>query len=192
MKRQLPSQILQEQFLSMATRRAPLSESIRLGAQLMLQKAIELEVTEFLGREHYQRSGDEAFKGYRNGYEDKEVQTAEGPLHLKMPQVRDTIEAFESAWLRALVQRSNKLAALIPQLYVKGLSTRDIEAALADTLEVDGVSKNTVSTLCGQLKKDFEQCPLRFASSKATAGVFGLTEIGPMVSIPTVPGSGPA
>jgi transposase-like protein len=40
---------------------------------------------------------------------------------------------------------------------VKGLSTRDIEAALTDTLAVEGVSKSTVSTLCGQLKKDFEQ-----------------------------------
>ncbi len=157
MKRQLPSQTLEEQFLSPATRQAPLSESIRLGAQLMLQKAVELEVTEFLGRDHYQRSGDGVLQGYRNGYEDKRVQTAEGPLHLKMPQVRDTIEAFDSVWLRALVRRSEKLAALIPQLYVKGLSTRDIEAALTNTLEVEGMSKSTVSTLCGQLKKDFEQ-----------------------------------
>jgi putative transposase len=157
MKRQLPSQILEQQFFSLAARRAPLSEAIQLGAQLMLQKAVELEVTEFLGREHYCRSGDEPLRGYRNGYEDKQVQTAEGPLHLKMPQVRDTIEAFESMWLRALVRRSDKLAALIPQLYVKGLSTRDIEAALADTLEVEGVSKSNVSQLCRQLSHDFER-----------------------------------
>jgi putative transposase len=157
MKRQLPSKLLQEQFFSLATRQAPLSESIRLGAQLMLQKAVELEVTEFLGREHYCRSGGEPLRGYRNGYEDKQVQTAEGPLHLKMPQVRDTIEAFESVWLRALVRRSDKLAALIPQLYVRGLSTRDIEAALTDTLEVDGVSKSSVSQLCRQLSQDFER-----------------------------------
>jgi hypothetical protein len=63
MKRQLPSQTLEEQFLSRSTRKAPLSESIRLGAQLMLQKAVELEVTEFLGREHYGRSGDEPLRG---------------------------------------------------------------------------------------------------------------------------------
>ena len=155
MKRQLPSQTLEEQFLSASTRKAPLSESIRLGAQLMLQKAVELEVTELLGRDHYQRHGEGLLRGYRNGYEDKRVQTGEGPLHLRMPQVRNTIDAFESVWLRSLVRRSDKLAALIPQLYLKGLSTRDIEAALADTLEVDGVSKSTVSTLCGQLKKDF-------------------------------------
>ena len=37
------------------------------------------------------------------------------------------------------------------QFYVKGMSTRDIEAALTETLEVEGVSKSTVSTLCGQL-----------------------------------------
>jgi len=74
-----------------------------------------------------------------------------------MPQVRNTIDAFESVWLRALVRRSDKLAALIPQRYVKCLSTRDIEAALADTLEVGGVSKSSVSQLCRQLSHDFDQ-----------------------------------
>jgi transposase-like protein len=138
MKHQLPSELLERQFYGLAARRPPLSEAIQLGAQLMLQKAVELEVIEFLGREHYCRSGDEPLRGYRNGYEDKQVQTGEGPLHLKMPQVRYTIEAFDSAWLRALVRRSDKLTALIPQPYVKGLSTRDIEAALTDTLEVEG------------------------------------------------------
>jgi transposase-like protein len=123
----------------------------------MLQKAVELEVTEFLGRDHYQRNADCLLRGYRNGYEDKQVQTGEGPLHLKMPQVRNTIDAFESVWLRALVRRSDKLAALIPQLYVKGLSTRDIEAALTDALGVEGVSKSTVSVLCKQLHQDFER-----------------------------------
>jgi transposase-like protein len=58
---------------------------------------------------------------------------------------------------QSLVRRSDKLAALIPQLYVKGLSTRDIEATLTETLEVEGVSKSMVSALCGQLKHDFDQ-----------------------------------
>jgi len=125
--------------------------------EMQVQKAVELEVTEFLGRDHYQRHGEGLLQGYRNGYEDKRVQTGEGPLHLKMPQVRNTTDAFESVWLQSLVRRSDKLAALIPQLYVKGMSTRDIEAALTETLEVEGVSKSTVSTLCGQLKHDFER-----------------------------------
>lgn len=103
MKRQLPSQLLESQFLDPATRNAPLSETIRQGAQLMLQKAIELEVTEFLGRDHYRRHGDSLLRGYRHGYSDKRVETGEGPLHLKMPQVRETIEAFDSVWLPSLV-----------------------------------------------------------------------------------------
>ena len=44
MKHQLPSQSLEVQFLNPDTRRAPGSETIRLGAQLMLQKAVELAV----------------------------------------------------------------------------------------------------------------------------------------------------
>ena len=87
MNRQLPSQLLGEHFLSPDTSRAPLSDSTRLAAQLMLQKAVELEVTEFLGRDHDQRHEDGLLRGYRNGYEDKQVQTGEGLLHLKMPQV---------------------------------------------------------------------------------------------------------
>ena len=147
---------MEKEFLALASQKAPLSEAVRLAAQLMLQKAVELEVTDFLGRGHYERNGPEAAaRGYRNGYEPKRIQTGEGTLLLKMPQVRETLEAFDSVWLKTLVTRSDKLVALIPQLYVKGLSTRDIEAALEQTLEVEGVSKSTVSELCGQLKKDF-------------------------------------
>ena len=147
---------MEKEFLALASQKAPLSEAVRLAAQLMLQKAVELEVTDFLGRGHYERHRPEAAaRGYRNGYEPKRIQTGEGTLLLKMPQVRETLEAFDSVWLKTLVRRSDKLVALIPQLYVKGLSTRDIEAALEQTLEVEGVSKSTVSELCGQLKKDF-------------------------------------
>ena len=53
----------------------------------MLQKAVELEVTEFLGRDHYQRHADGLLRGHRNGCADKQVQTGEGPLDLKRPQV---------------------------------------------------------------------------------------------------------
>jgi len=165
MKRILPSQQMEKQFLTLGSQKAPLSEAVRLAAQLMLQKAVEMEVSDFLGRGHYERSHQEVVQGYRNGYEPKRIQTGEGTLELKMPQVRDTLESFESVWLKTLVRRSDKLLALIPQLYVKGLSTRDIEAALEQSLAVDGVSKSTVSALCGQLKQDFERWQNRDLSS---------------------------
>ena len=40
----------------------------RLGARLLLQTALEAEVTAFLGRDHYQRRPD-ADPGYRNGHQ---------------------------------------------------------------------------------------------------------------------------
>jgi Transposase, Mutator family len=73
-------------MLTLTSQRAPLSEAVRLAAQQMLQKAVELEVSDFLGRRHNERKGEENLRGYRNGYEGKQVQTGEGPLHLKMPK----------------------------------------------------------------------------------------------------------
>ena len=46
-----------------------LPEVIRRGAQLMLQHAVELEMTEYLGREYYRNDTEvTAAQGRRNGY----------------------------------------------------------------------------------------------------------------------------
>ena len=47
-----------------------LEEVARLGAQLLMQAALEAEVTEFLGRDRYQRAAasPDARPGSRNGY----------------------------------------------------------------------------------------------------------------------------
>ena len=45
-----------------------LSEILRKGATIILQELLEQEVTEFLGRGHYERQKGE-HTGYRNGYE---------------------------------------------------------------------------------------------------------------------------
>ena len=54
----------------------------RLGAQVMLQKGLEAEVDSFLGRRHFERSGDGAKRGYRNGQEPKSVNSRASPLLL--------------------------------------------------------------------------------------------------------------
>ena len=43
MKKVLPSAVMEKEFLTLAGQKAPLSEAVRLAAQLMLQKAVELE-----------------------------------------------------------------------------------------------------------------------------------------------------
>jgi len=71
---------------------------VRTGARYMLQVAIEEEVTEFLGREHYQR-GERIRQGYRNGYEPKRLVTGQGVIEVGIPQVRNTDEPFHSELL---------------------------------------------------------------------------------------------
>ena len=64
-----------------------IEEVARLGARLLLQTAIEAEVSEFLGRDRYQRaaSADDARAGMRNGYCPTTVKTTAGPVTLARP-----------------------------------------------------------------------------------------------------------
>src|SRR5437868_15428431 len=71
-----------------------LAELGRLGTRLVLQRAVEDEVTAFLGRARYERTPEAA--GSRNGTRPKSIQTAEGELSVDMLQVRGTTAQFIS------------------------------------------------------------------------------------------------
>lgn len=158
MKRIAPSERMKQELLgAVATSEDPLGEAARRGAQLILQKELEKEVDDFLGRKRYKRSPEGAVTGYRNGYEPKRVHTAEGTVELEVPQLRDNLEPFDSMWLRAIGKRSKKLLELIPMLYVKGMSQRDIEDALIDALGVEGTGRSVINEVCKGLRADFER-----------------------------------
>jgi putative transposase len=63
----------------------PIEAIGRLGARLILQQALEEELTEFLGRERYERRGVPV--SHRNGYEPVTVKTTAGPLELERPRL---------------------------------------------------------------------------------------------------------
>jgi len=65
-----------------------LAEVGRLGARLVLQRALEEEVAEFLGRARYERTAEA--RGSRNGFRPRRLQSAEGELELQVPQLRNT------------------------------------------------------------------------------------------------------
>jgi transposase-like protein len=135
----------------------PLSCLIRQGARLMLQRALEEEVTYFLGRGHYKRYKNHPFRGYRNGYEPTRLNLAEGKIEIFLPQVRQTKEKFRSSILNHCRRRTEALESLIPQLYIKGLSVRDIEDILRSNLKLNRVSKSIVSNLSNSLEEDFNK-----------------------------------
>ena len=75
--------------------REALSELAKLGARLIIQRAVEDEFDAWLGRARYERR-PEYQRGLRNGFRPRRVQTAEGELSVKVPQVREAAEPFVS------------------------------------------------------------------------------------------------
>lgn len=133
-----------------------LSGMVQAGAQLMLQRALEEEVTVFLGRGHYKR-GKRLQNGYRNGYEPAVISSGEGKIQVELPQTRETEFPFRSVILDLWQRRSENLEKLIPALYVKGLSQRDIERVMQENLCVGKVSRTVVSRLSKKIYSDFDK-----------------------------------
>jgi putative transposase len=135
-----------------------LEDVARLGARLIIQAALEAEVTEFLGRARYQRAAnaEDARPGSRNGYCPTTVRTTAGPVTLERPKLRGTTETFASRLFGAGVTKTNALESLVIAGVVRGLSVRDVEATLADALGAEAaLSKSTVSRVCEQVKDEF-------------------------------------
>jgi putative transposase len=132
-----------------------LAELGRLGARLVLQRAVEAEVTAFLGRARYQRTTEAA--GSRNGTRPKRIQTAEGELAVDMPQIRGAAERFISRVSpdHRTVIRTRPLGALIIGGYVRGLSDRDIESLLQEA-GPGQVSRSTASRICRELRARYK------------------------------------
>jgi putative transposase len=128
-----------------------LAELGRLGARLVLQRAVEAEVTAFLGRARYERTPDAT--GSRNGTRARPIQPAEGEIAVDMPQVRGTAERFISRVFpdSRTVVRTRPLEALIIGGYVRGLSDRDIESLMQEA-GLGQVSKSTASRICRELR----------------------------------------
>ena len=127
----------------------PIEAVARLGARLILQQALEDEVSEFVGRGRYERSGGDGVI-YRNGFQEPStVQTTSGPTVIERPRVRDASKlGFESQLLGKGVARTHALEALIICSFLRGLSVRDVEAALEETFGEQVVGKSTVARVC--------------------------------------------
>jgi transposase-like protein len=136
-----------------------LEEVARLGAQLLMQAALEAEVTEFLGRDRYQRAAltEDARPGSRNGYREVSVKTTAGPVELARPKLRGTTEVFASRLFGSHVTKTNALESLVIASFVRGLSVRDVEATLAEALgDQAAISKSTISAICQQIRQEYQ------------------------------------
>ena len=136
---------------------------MRLGLEALLNRALEEERTDFLGRERYERTGRtpraqaEEQSGYRNGSKPGHVDTAEGRVPLAIPQVRAAAEPFHAQTLDAVCGRTGELERLVVELYARGLSTRAIEDAFRDPQSgACTLSRTAVSGITEALWDEYE------------------------------------
>ena len=159
MKRIPPSRRLRQEFEEVLQgyewEGHPLDAFVTLGAKYMLQVALEQEVEDFLGRAHYKR-GARKHQGWRNGYEEGKVTTAEGFLEVALPRVRETEESFHSRLYPLIKKGSDTLGRLVREMYIRGLSTRDVEGMFIEALGQRILSRSGVSQLTSRLQKDFD------------------------------------
>lgn len=132
--------------------RDELSDLVRDGARRMLQTALNAEVEAFCAQ------FDDTIAGgrravVRNGYQpEREILTGVGSVTVKRPKTRDRAgqgRNFSSALLPPYLRKSKRLEAVLPWLYLKGISTNDFDEALKALFgeSVKGLSASTISRL---------------------------------------------
>jgi putative transposase len=152
--------------------RESLSELAKLGARLIIQRAVEDEFDAWLGRARYERRPDYQ-RGLRNGFRPRRVQTLEGELQVEIPQIRQAAEPFVSKLFpcSTKVLRTEPLRAMVIGAFVRGLSMRDIES-LCEKAGLGKLSKTTASRICQELRERFEQFKRRDLYDVGLAALF--------------------
>lgn len=153
------------------TQGADLELILRAGARQMLQKAIDNEVVEYVGAQTSAVDSNGHRMVIRNGYlPQRDLVTGIGPIPITQPRVRDKREGqkFTSKILPPFMRRIPSIDALIPILYLKGISTGDFTEALEAILGENaiGLSATNIVRLKEGWQKDYEAWAQRDLSGK--------------------------
>jgi len=140
----------------------PLTELLRKGARELLRTAVEAELEVFLDQFVDRRTPEGRAGVVRNGHHpERAVQTGVGPVKVKIPKVRSKTGApvsFKSALVPPYVRKAKTIEAALPWLYLEGISTGEMGAALKALLGPDasGFSAKTVSRLKTQWAAEYD------------------------------------
>jgi len=168
MKRDTRKEVAEQ---SVSETKSVLEEVIQQGAREMLLKAIEAEVAGYIDQHAHLR--DEAGRRLvvRNGHlPEREILTGIGPIPVRQPRVNDKRpeQKFTSRILPPFMRRVPSIDALIPCLYLKGISTGDFGEALEAILgpQATGLSATNIVRLKEGWKQDYEAWNKRDLSGK--------------------------
>jgi len=133
--------------------RSSLAELTRIGARMMLEVAVEEELTAFLGRDYYERRDDQ--EGSRSGSKPRTIKIGSGDIEIGMPKVRDAGGPFHSEILPPRVTRMDEIQDVIPLLYMNGLSSRKVKKSVAKLLGKRGLSHQNVIRITEKIVEEF-------------------------------------
>ncbi len=153
----------------------PLTEVLRNGARALLAQAVEAEVAQALAAHAHLTTEDGRRRLVRHGHMlERTIQTGIGPVAVRQPCVRDRGGAdgerirFSSTLLPPYARRTKSLDALLPILYLRGISTGDMQEALAALLGKDApnLSPAVLARLKAGWQEEFERWKKRDLSAR--------------------------
>ena len=154
----------------------PLTAVLRNGARRLLAQAIEAEADAFLAMMKSVQLPDGRDRLVRHGHgPERQVQTGIGPVAVQRVRLRDrgAGEAgerirFTSAILPRWARRTPSMDALLPILYLRGVSMGDFQEALAALLGKDApnLSPSTIARLRGDWEADYDRWQRRDLSAR--------------------------
>jgi putative transposase len=154
----------------------PLTEVLRAGARRLLAQAVEQEAEAFLASREDLRLPDGRPRLVRHGHgPERQIQTGIGALPVSRVKIRDrggTVEGervrFSSAILPRWARRTKSLDALLPVLYLRGVSTGDFQEALAALLGKDApnLSPAVIGRLTAEWQVEYERWQTRDLSAR--------------------------
>ncbi len=143
----------------------PLTAILRSGARRLLAQAVEAEAEAFLAEMRGMRLPDGRERIVRHGHApERAIQTGIGPVAVRRVKLRDRGVGeggerigFTSAILPRWARRTRSLDALLPILYLRGVSMGDFGEALAALLGKDAanLSPSVVARLRDEWEADY-------------------------------------
>jgi putative transposase len=161
----------------------PLTAVLRSGARRLLAQAVEAEAEAFLAAMTGVHLPDGRDRLVRHGHgPERLLQTGIGPVAVRRVKLRDRGAGadggervrFTSALLPRWARRTRSLDALLPVLYLRGVSMGDLQEALAALLgkEAPNLSPSAVARLRGEWEADHARWQRRDLSARRYAYVW--------------------
>ncbi|MGZ2402921.1 transposase-like protein [Rhizobium ruizarguesonis] len=154
----------------------PLTNVLRSGARKLLAQAIEMEAEAFLGAMKDLKLADGRDRIVRHGHApERSIQTGIGPVPVSRVKIRDRGAdcevdriRFSSSILPKWARRTRSVDALLPVLYLRGVSTGDFQEALSALLGKDApnLSPSVISRLTAEWGIEYDRWQKRDLSAR--------------------------